>query len=279
MRLRQSVRTWWLSFSNEVKRTAMPGDRAAGAALRVVDEVVVLHLAGRDDLAGAVGDGEADAHRAPSGSGSRQLEEDAARRDVAGDAVDLAEQQRFQPHHEHLVEAQVGALLVAADVGGGAVAALRRASVVGSVSSAVESKGVTHGHHRTLSSNEVKKLTCRITHVTGPSPRSPEPAGCAWAPRCCGRRDLRHVGDPGRASGGAGAWNRQARPRHVYARAGRALCWRAGARPRAAAGTRLAGASPPSWRDAYGITDEAAPDIHPVPLAGSVRRIADAVGG
>ena len=48
----------------------MPGDRAAGAGLREVDEVVVLDLAGRHDLAGAVGHGKQTRTEAPSGSGS-----------------------------------------------------------------------------------------------------------------------------------------------------------------------------------------------------------------
>ena len=121
MRLRQSARTWWLSFSNEVKRTAMPATARLDAALREVDEVVVLDLAGRDHLARAVRHGEADAHRRAERQRIGELEEDAARRDVAGDAVDLAEQQRLDPDGEHLVEPQVRPLIAARLIGGVAV--------------------------------------------------------------------------------------------------------------------------------------------------------------
>ena len=67
------------------------------------------------------GTGKQTRTEAPSGQRIGELEEDPARRDVAGDAVDLAEQQRLDPHGEHLVEAQVRALLGAATRRTGAV--------------------------------------------------------------------------------------------------------------------------------------------------------------
>src|SRR4030095_8857932 len=99
----------------------------------------------------------------PGGRGVGWPEEDAAGGDVAGDAVDLAEQQRFQPHHEHLVEAQMRALFIDHDGGGGRYGLLggRFGRRVVIVSSGI--KGRRHGNYPTLSSNEVKKLTCRIT--------------------------------------------------------------------------------------------------------------------
>jgi hypothetical protein len=133
----------------------MPATALGGAGLRVVDEVVVLHLAGRDDIAGSSGTGKQTRTAAPSGSGSATFEEDAACRDVARDAVDLAEQQRFQPHHEHLVEAEMRPLVVDDQVGGGGagfVALCRR----------LRNQKASPWHHPTVSCNEVKKLTCRI---------------------------------------------------------------------------------------------------------------------
>ena len=143
----------------------------------VVHEVVVLHLADGDDLRGLVGGEEADADAGAERQRVGGLEEDAARRDVAGHAVGVAEQDRLHPHREDLVEAQVLALLAESSGAGAGTAA----------------EAVTHAAHGRRVAYEVKKPTCRDPSDWDPrlavrpgAPPWSSPPGSSPSRRCRG---------------------------------------------------------------------------------------------
>ncbi len=86
-------------------------DRLGDAVLGEVHEVVILHLAQRNDLGCFVGSQEANAHPGTQRQGILRLEKNASGGHVPRHARDLSEQDRVDADGERLVEAKVLALV------------------------------------------------------------------------------------------------------------------------------------------------------------------------